>query len=77
MLSVVIIAKNEEINIKRCLESVQWADEIILLDSGSSDRTVAIAKEFTDKVFITDPTDWQGYGVQKQRALAHASGDWI
>lgn len=74
MLSVVIIAKNEEVNIRRCLESIQWADEIILLDSGSSDSTVAIANEFTNKVFITD---WQGYGVQKQRALAHASGDWV
>ena len=77
MLSVVIIAKNEEINIQRCLESVQWADEIILLDSGSSDRTVAIAKEYTDKVFTTDAMDWQGYGIQKQRALAYASGDWV
>ena len=50
MLSVVIIAKNEELNIRRCLESVQWADEIIVLDSGSDDATVAIAKEFTEKV---------------------------
>ena len=77
MLSVVIIAKNEEMNIRRCLESVQWADEIILLDSGSCDNTVAIAKEFTDNIFTTDSTDWQGYGVQKQRALEHASGDWV
>jgi glycosyltransferase involved in cell wall biosynthesis len=77
MLSVVIIAKNEGINIRRCLESVQWADEIIVLDSGSCDATVAIAKEFTEKVFTTDSTDWQGYGVQKQRALAHATMDWV
>ncbi|CEK10298.1 glycosyltransferase family 2 protein [Legionella hackeliae] len=74
MLSVIIIAKDEEANIRRCLESVQWADEIIVLDSGSTDNTVAIAKEFTDHVYCTD---WQGYGVQKQRALAHATGDWI
>jgi glycosyltransferase involved in cell wall biosynthesis len=74
MLSVVIIAKNEERNIRRCLSSVQWADEIIVLDSGSDDKTLAIAKEFTDKVYSTD---WQGYGVQKQRALAHASCDWV
>ena len=74
MLSVVIIAKNEEMNLRRCLQSVQWADEIIVLDSGSTDNTVAIAKEFTNHVFSTD---WQGYGVQKQRALARATGDWV
>ena len=77
MLSVVVIAKNEGMNIRRCLESVQWADEILVLDSGSCDATVAIAKEFTDKVFTTDATDWKGYGVQKQRALARATGDWV
>lgn len=74
MLTVVIIAKNEEMNIRRCLESVCWADEIVVLDSGSDDNTLAIAKEFTDKVFSTD---WQGYGIQKQRALAHATGEWV
>lgn len=74
MLSVTIIAKNEEHNIRRCLASVQWADEIIVLDSGSNDRTVEIAREFTDKVFCTD---WRGYGVQKQRALERATGDWV
>ena len=77
MLSVVVITKNEEKNIRRCLSSVQWADEIIVLDSGSCDSTVTIAKEFTDKVFSTLPGDWQGYGVQKQRALAYANGDWV
>lgn len=77
MPSVVIITKNEELNIRRCLESIQWADEIILLDSGSSDNTVAIAKEYTDKVYTTAPAEWHGYGVQKQRALAYATGDWI
>ena len=75
MLSIAIITKNEEANIRRCLESVQWADEIVVVDSGSSDNTVAIAKEFTDKVFIED--DWQGYGIQKQRVLSHSTGDWI
>ena len=74
MLSVTIIAKNEEANIRRCLESVLWADEIIVLDSGSTDNTVSIAKEYTDKVYLTD---WQGYGIQKQRALDHAKGDWV
>lgn len=74
MLSVIIIAKNEEANIRCCLQSVQWAEEIIVLDSGSTDNTLAIAKEYTDKVYSTD---WQGYGVQKQRALTLATGDWV
>ncbi len=74
-VSVIIITKNEEINIEACLQSVLWADEIIVLDSGSEDRTVEIAKQFTEKVFITD--DWPGYGVQKQRALSMATKEWI
>ena len=74
MLSVVVIAKNEAHNIGRCLESVQWADELIVLDSGSKDATVSIAREFTPHVH---QTDWQGYGVQKQRALAYATSDWV
>lgn len=73
-LTVTIIAKNEERNIRRCLESVQFADEIIVLDSGSSDNTVAIAQEYTEHVFSTD---WPGYGAQKQRALSKATGDWV
>ena len=74
MLSVIIITKNEEINIRRCLDSVKWADEIIVVDSGSRDKTVAIALEYTDKVY---ENNWQGFGIQKQRALSHATGDWV
>jgi glycosyltransferase involved in cell wall biosynthesis len=74
MLSVIVITKNEEKNIKACLSSVTWADEIIVLDSGSTDNTISIAKTFTEHVFSTD---WQGYGIQKQRALLKASGDWV
>lgn len=74
MLSVIIIAKNEAATIRRCLEAVRWADEIIVLDSGSEDATVAIAREYTPHVF---QTNWEGFGVQKQRALDKASGDWI
>lgn len=74
MLSVVIITKNEAHNIRRCLESVKWADEIIVIDSGSDDETVSIAKEYTSHVWVMD---WQGYGVQKQRALEKATGQWV
>jgi glycosyltransferase involved in cell wall biosynthesis len=74
MLSVIIIAKNEGSNLRRCLESIRWADEIILLDSGSTDNTLSIAREYTDKIITTD---WQGYGIQKQRALEQATGTWV
>lgn len=75
MLSVIIITKNEEANIKRCLESICWVDEIIIVDSGSTDNTLSIARQYTDKIIINE--DWQGYGVQKQRALDHAHGEWV
>lgn len=75
MLSVIVIIKNEEENLHRCLSSVRWADEIIVLDSGSTDNSLAIAKEFTDKIYSN--TDWQGYGIQKQRALDYATGTWV
>ena len=74
-LSVCIICKNEENTIARCLESVKWADEIILLDSGSTDNTLEIAKKYTDKIFIRE--DWQGFGEQRRRAEQLASNDWI
>jgi len=74
-LSVTVITKNEEDRIGQCLESVQaLADEIIVLDSGSTDRTVEIAGQYTDQVEVTD---WPGYGRQKQRALDKATGDWV
>lgn len=73
-LSVVVITKNEERNIRACLQSVAWVDEIIVLDSGSEDATTAIAREFTDKVFVTD---WPGYGPQKNRALSYATQTWV
>lgn len=74
-LSVVLIVKNEAENLAACLDTVSWADEIVVLDSGSEDDTLAIASRYTDKVFTE--SDWQGFGVQRQRAQAHASGDWI
>lgn len=73
-LSVVVITKNEAHAIRACLESVRWADEIIVLDSGSSDGTLEICREFTPQVHSTD---WPGFGPQKNRALALATGDWV
>jgi (heptosyl)LPS beta-1,4-glucosyltransferase len=74
-LSVVLIVRNESARLAACLESVKWADEIVVLDSGSEDDTVAIARRYTEKVFVE--SDWRGYGIQRQRAQERASGDWI
>lgn len=74
-LSLVIITKNGEDTIEKCLESVTGlASEIIVLDSGSTDKTVEICKRYTDKVFCTD---WPGFGIQKARAISKATGDWV
>lgn len=74
-LSVIIITLNEAENIRACLESVCWADEIIVVDAGSSDDTVEICRELGAIVVIN--RDWQGFGFQKNLALKQASGDWI
>jgi len=74
-LSVVVITKNEEHDIRECLASVSWVDEIIVLDSGSSDNTMSISREYTNKVFSS--VDWQGFGVQKNRVLNYATCDWV
>jgi glycosyltransferase involved in cell wall biosynthesis len=73
-LSVVIITFNEEHNLPRTLESVKWADEIIVVDSESTDRTAEIAKSYGAKVFI-EP--WKGFAAQKNSALDKATCDWI
>lgn len=74
-LSVVIIAKNEAGLLPDCLSSVAWADEIILLDSGSEDNSVAVAEDLGAKVFTH--ADWQGFGKQRQLAQSYASNDYI
>ncbi|NGM88887.1 glycosyltransferase family 2 protein [Parapusillimonas sp. SGNA-6] len=74
-LSVIIITKNEAANIGACIDSVAFADEIIVLDSGSTDDTCRIALGKGAKVSSTD--DWPGFGPQKNRALDLATGDWI
>lgn len=73
-LSVVIITKNEEANIARTLESAQWAEERIVVDSGSTDRTQEIARQQGARVF---EEEWKGYAAQKNSAIAKASGDWV
>ncbi|HET9697095.1 MAG TPA: glycosyltransferase family 2 protein [Terriglobales bacterium] len=73
-LSVVIITFNEEANLPRTLESVKWADEIVVVDSGSTDRTVEIAKSYGAKVWV-EP--WKGFAAQKNSALEKAACDWV
>ncbi|HLD16138.1 MAG TPA: glycosyltransferase family 2 protein [Coxiellaceae bacterium] len=74
-LSVILICYNEAKRIERCLDSVKWAKEIIILDSGSTDNTVQLCKAYTEHVSVTD--DWPGYGLQKARALAKATHEWV
>ena len=73
-LSVTIIAWNEEERLRACLESVSWADEIVVVDAESSDKTVQLAREFTDRVWVRP---WPGFAVQKNFALEQATGDWV
>ena len=73
-ISVLIITFNEEKAIRRCLESVKWADEIVVIDSESSDQTVTIAREYTDKVYVQK---WQGFAATKNFGLRYITGDWL
>ncbi len=73
-LSVIIITFNEEKNIERCLRSVQWADEIIVVDSYSTDKTVELAKRYTPHIF---QHSYDGDIPQRERAFARAGGDWL
>ena len=74
-LSVILITKNEASNIEACLSSVAFADEIVVVDSGSTDGTVEIAQRLGARVEIT--ADWPGFGPQKNRALALARHPWV
>ncbi len=73
-VSACIVVFNEERNIKRCLESVSWADEIVVVDSFSTDRTVEICSEFTSRVY---KREWKGYIDQKRYALEQAGHEWV
>lgn len=72
--SAVVITLNEAARLRACLESVRWADEIVVVDAESTDATAAIAREFTDRVLVRP---WPGFAAQKNFALAQATGDWV
>lgn len=73
-LSVAIITYNEEEEIKDCLESVKWADEIVVVDSFSTDKTLDICRQYTNKVF---QHEWSGYSNQKNYAINVTTNPWI
>lgn len=74
-LSTVIITLNEERNIRQTLESVKWSDEIVILDSGSTDKTLDICREYPNcKIFYQE---FKGFGEQKQKAISLATNNWI
>lgn len=73
-LSVALITKDEEANLARTLASVSWADEIVIVDAGSTDRTGDIAREFGAKFFV-EP--WRGFGAQKNLAIGRCTGEWV
>lgn len=74
-LTVGILTLNEEHHIARCLASVAFADQRLVIDSGSNDRTIEIARDMGAETYSY--TDWQGFGVQRTRLLKHAHGDYI
>lgn len=74
-ISTVLIVRNEEKNIVRCLESIKWVDEIILVDQSSTDKTVELAKKYTDKIFIT--RNKLICNPDREFGIAKANNKWI
>jgi (heptosyl)LPS beta-1,4-glucosyltransferase len=75
-VGVLLIVKNEAKNIECCLKSVvEWADQIVVVDSGSSDETVELSKKYTDSVYIHD--EWHGFGRQRQIAQSYLKTEWV
>lgn len=74
-ISAVILARNEEQNIRNCLETVRWCDEIVVVDMQSTDRTVAIAGEYTDRIFTHEIVS--AFDIAKKYAVEQAVGEWI
>lgn len=73
-IAAVVITKNEETNIRPCLERLQWADEIVVVDAESHDGTREIAYDYTERVFVRP---WPGFGAQKNFGIEQAGSDWI
>ena len=73
-ISAYVIAYNDEPNMRPCLESLRWVDELIVVDSHSTDATARISREYTDKVF---QHEFHGFGRLRNEAIAHATHDWI
>jgi ADP-heptose:LPS heptosyltransferase/glycosyltransferase involved in cell wall biosynthesis len=73
-ISAFVVCCNEEANIRRCLESIKWCDEIVVVDSGSTDRTLEICREYTDRVYFRK---WRGHSQQKQFALEQCRSEWV
>jgi glycosyltransferase involved in cell wall biosynthesis len=73
-VTAIVLTRDVEDRIRRCLESVRWADEILVVDSESRDRTVEICREFTDRIF---QRPYPGYARQQNFALDHATHDWV
>jgi len=73
-VSAVIISNNDEPNIRACLETLTWAEEIVVVDSCSTDATEKISREFTDKVY---QHEFKGFGRLRNEAVAHTTHDWV
>jgi glycosyltransferase involved in cell wall biosynthesis len=73
-VSVAIITKDEEANIRECLESVKWADEIVVVDNGSTDHTLNICREYQAQLY---QEEWKGYAGQKNSAIAKTLNEWV
>lgn len=73
-VSVIVITKNEAHNIEACLDSIRWADEIIIVDAESLDQTIEIAKKFTGKIYARP---WMGFAAAKQFAVEQTRNEWV
>jgi glycosyltransferase involved in cell wall biosynthesis len=74
VLSVTVITHNEEERLRACLESVAWADELVVVDAESGDKTVSVARELTDRIWVRP---WPGFAEQKNFAIDQCRGEWI